>query len=289
MEPQPASTAIQYQWLITTAIAAIGLLRPELTSLYDRFWKKGKRSIHTTGPVEIAFTGNGIQVAILGSLVGTAEDFYVHLARLRVVRLKDDAKKHLKWAAFRSVQLTGPYANAIEMPNVFRVSAGMPCSFHIVFADEQHQSEILEILKPLQAEFDTKMQTKLEGSQGIESADVQLRVKIAQDCAKKAYEELAPSQIYSTAIQKITRTLFWDPGDYKLILEFDVENTFGKKSSVKKELYIRLQEQDFDSLKINATKIADDSLGHADRNPQFKMLYVQCKESQLPQIGPPIV
>lgn len=230
----------------TQIIATLALIQPWLISLCKRFLKKGKIDIYPSGSIEIGFSDFGPTIAIQGTLLATNKDVFINNIQLKIRKLKNNEEHKFDWVAFRSPQINIGQSSpqTIEWPASFIVSASRPHRYVIVFSDIETMNEIRVLIEGCIREAQMVVQKYphlLEATLG--------RVSYAD-----ALEEYGKSQAYQKAYDVISRLLYWEKGDYELLIIVNAD----KPQKVFKSLYkFTLTEQDFESLRLNIIRIID--------------------------------
>jgi hypothetical protein len=205
----------------------------------------------------------------MGSIIASGEDFHVTGMRVIVQRDRDQARRVLNWAAFRSVQLVGPLAGSLELAHVFKVFRDHPCSYNTVFVDEDTRTEVLSILQPLQEEYRTKLRQAMDQEEKSgkhkDLAPPELRRKLASE----VYSEIEKSAAFQSAHSRITSLCFWEQGSYRCTLELDLESMHKSKRVASHSWKLTLTASDFENQRLNCKKTLEDNLEQVERTPQY--------------------
>ena len=137
------------QWapVASAIIALLALFRPEWGGLLRRW--TNVIELHPTGHIKIGYSAFGPTLGLLGTLRAIANDKFISVIKITVIRCIDQAQHDFTWAVFRSPNIIDGQSQNYQIACGLLVSTDEAHQFSIQFHDLANQERIDEPLTNL--------------------------------------------------------------------------------------------------------------------------------------------
>lgn len=201
-------------------VAILALVQPWVMALWNRFVRRGVVEVYEGGNLEVAFSGFGPTMALVGTLRAIHQHVFVRNMTLTVVRQKDKAHLDLSWRAFRpnAIPLNSDAPHSLEVASGFLLTTSGPHKYNVFFVSDQYIAEHQPAANRLTEAWKTFARTK--------RAQVDPAEPITADLANPVIARLWVDEFMArpepTALRDaLNHTFFWLPGNYDLTLNVE--------------------------------------------------------------------
>lgn len=240
--------------LLALILATVALLIPIVQWAWKKWCVKPILNHLSTGRALLFINRSGSYIQIDGVFEAQNKAISVKNITLKIVRKKDDKALNLKWSTFTSPtnqQIVGNYTSTIEMAHPFRIDANnIVCAF-TEFADPFNSWK-----KLFQPFYNALVKDVRE-------------ICVLNLTFDQAYTKYKALKSYADAADALKKELFWEIGQYEIILEVEHEK---EKSRFSYEFSVN--SEDFQLLSHNIDETLLSPLKDAYRMP-YDMQAVQ--------------
>lgn len=201
---------------VSIVIAALALLRPEISNLF-RLWRN-KIVIYPIGEFEIGFSAFGPTIGISGTFLSTSGDQLIKSVSLKIKRVSDSLSHDFEWAVFRPIKLMidpQKHIDQMEMASPIIIKKGQTLKFNIQFHDIETRIKCKSILNSHKERWSKylKENNTLQPQPSTDAISA-----IYQVFSEK--EECGAAEVYS----QLDRVCYWEPGEYSLAIIIKTES-----------------------------------------------------------------
>jgi len=259
-------------------LASLALAQFWVKILWDKYFRKGAIDYYETGTIAIGYNMSGPVLGLNGTLRALNKDVFIRSMDLLVVRERDRAQHVFKWIAFQSpkIEIAGSQPSPMEIPSGFLVSPNSPHRFNIIFNDNDLFKDIGPLLNSYISEWRsiTKQLTKIwSPSIGVPPQEEVLSRQ------HSLIEDFRKSKIHVDTYTALDRKCYWEPGDYRLIVNVVVS----KPDNVITKMYnFSITQADSNNFKLNVITMLEQPISDYLRvqNYPYNFAYSEYKKPE---------
>ncbi len=223
------SKGISIYELIALGLSILAILIPAVKWAWHKWVVKPKLDYLPTGSAYLFFNKSGSYIEVDGVFEAKNKPISLKNIKLKVNRKIDDKALNLTWSTFKSPvnqKIAGNFTSTSETAHPFRIDAESIVPVFIEFTDffDTSGKKFEPYDKKLFKEIDSIIEPNLMYNQ--------------------AKDKYMLSSLYSEAKTILEKELFWDIGEYKIILQAEygkITDTFEYEFSVEQEQHSNLE------------------------------------------------
>jgi hypothetical protein len=246
-----------FKEIVVPTIAAVGLIQPWAVYAYRKIVQRHKIEVVPAGYIEIGYSNYGPTLGLIGTLVSTKKDAFVHSIDLKLVRTEDNLTHDLRWLFFHSpdYNLLDPRSATVKTPYSFQLQKNVPYNYSISFRDQATNLQMADILMKHANRWDDLVKNGEVDEKLLKEVRNAAAMNPLNYPAKEIFDLIEPfrnTKESNDAIINIMELNYWKAGNYNIELKLNIR---GQQKPLSKKFAFRLSKEDEDQIKQNVISI----------------------------------
>jgi len=242
------------------SIATLALIRPWLSALWNRLFRRADIDIHPTTRIEVGYGGLGPTIGLTGTLRAIHRDQFVESIHLLVTKSKDGSHHEFDWILSRAGKFSASGTEvSAELVSGLMLTVVQPHSYNILFQDAGTQEEIRKHMDAVRSEWSKQVSGVGQLSAGATvralttHQDIESLVKEqTQQQLSELFKEFVKTNAATDGYTAIDRLMYWEAGQYLVEM---VVSTTRPDVEIAEEWMFELTPDDIKSLRLNSVVI----------------------------------